>query len=377
VSFSLAGLGMHMTRSIAARRTLATVAVAAGDLRLPAGRTPPDIYYIILDAYARTDTLREHYNLDDTPFLEALNELGFYVAYCSRSNYAQTRLSLASSLNLDYLPALSDEFRPDNTSRVQVRELLQSNRVRPMLEGLGYTTVAFTTGFESTEWEDAGMYLVPGGNGPGGNPLPGGPNGFEALLLSTTYARLATDGVISLPQAWRSKLSNPRLVHRRRLEYNLDQLARLPEMPGPKFVFAHLVIPHPPYVFGPNGEPIDYDVPDTPGYQNQVRYLDRILPGLLQTIIRKSAVPPVIIVQADHGAVNAPPALRMNILNAYYLPGGEQLLYPHISPVNTFRLIFNLYFGGHYALLKDTAYFSYYSRPYEFIKEKETRATCK
>ncbi len=377
VVFSLANLGLYAAQSATAGQPSVAPVAAVGDLRLPAGETPPDIYYIILDAYTRDDTLQEHYDLDNTAFLKALEGMGFYVAYCSQSNYAQTRLSLASSLNLNYLPALSDEFKPGNTSRVGVRKLLQSNDVRHTLEGLGYTTVAFSTGFESTEWEDAGMYLTPGGNGLGDNPLLGGVSAFEKVLLSTTYFRVVMDGASSLPAAWQASLNHPLQVHRRLLEYNLDQLSRLPEVPGPKFVFAHLVIPHPPYVFGPQGEVIDRDLPDTPGYQDQIRYLDQIMPGLLQKIIQDSAVPPIIILQGDHGAINAPPALRLNILNAYYLPGNAQKLYPRISPVNTFRLIFNLYFGGHYEQLDDTAYFSYYNRPYEFIQEKETRPGCK
>ena len=39
--------------------------------------------------------------------------------------------------------------------------------------------------------------------------------------------------------------------------YALKQLHNVPYIPGPKFVFAHLIIPHSPFVFGPDGEYID------------------------------------------------------------------------------------------------------------------------
>ena len=67
---------------------------------------PPDIYYIILDAYSRDDVLQDFYQYDNGPFISELEALGFYVARCSRSNYASTRLSLPSSLNMDYIDNL-------------------------------------------------------------------------------------------------------------------------------------------------------------------------------------------------------------------------------------------------------------------------------
>ena len=54
-------------------------------------------------------------------------------------------------------------------------------------------------------------------------------------------------------------------------------------------------------------------------------------------------------------------------LSAYYLPdGGEELLYPSITPVNTFRIVFNKYFGANYPLLEDVARSASYQDPYNF-----------
>jgi hypothetical protein len=53
-------------------------------------------------------------------------------------------------------------------------------------------------------------------------------------------------------------------------------------------------------------------------------------------------------------------------LNAYYLPGYKNKLYPSISPVNTFRLIFDSYFGGKYDMLPDVAYYSGVPKLYQF-----------
>jgi hypothetical protein len=58
----------------------------------------------------------------------------------------------------------------------------------------------------------------------------------------------------------------------------------------------------------------------------------------------------------------------MCILNAYYLPDFDhEQLYDEITPVNTFRVVFNQYFGTEYGLLRDQGYFSTMRRPYKFI----------
>jgi len=57
---------------------------------------------------------------------------------------------------------------------------------------------------------------------------------------------------------------------------------------------------------------------------------------------------------------------RISILNAYYLPdGGEKHLYKSITPVNTFRLVLNHYFGSDYEMLKDVSYWLYFPDGYE------------
>jgi hypothetical protein len=98
------------------------------------------------------------------------------------------------------------------------------------------------------------------------------------------------------------------------------------------------------------------------GYRDQVAYINKRMEHILKMILMNSETEPIIILQGDHGGPMGgpiPTEARMTILNAYYLPhGGSELLYDSISPVNTFRLIFDYYFDGDYSFLEDVAYYS-------------------
>jgi hypothetical protein len=148
---------------------------------------------------------------------------------------------------------------------------------------------------------------------------------------------------------------------------------RLAPIPGPKFVFLHVLVPHPPYVFDRDGGYVtraeerkrSFDE----NYANQVIAANAMIRRMVDAILRDSPSPPVIIVQGDEGPY--PPGTgreefdwrtatqtqllhKTGILNAYYLPGADtSVLYPTISPVNSFRVVFNSYFGANLPLLPD------------------------
>ena len=47
----------------------------------------------------------------------------------------------------------------------------------------------------------------------------------------------------------------------------------------------------------------------------------------------------------------------MGILNAYYFPDSDyRALYATVTPVNTFRIIFNKYFETRFEIIKDEIY---------------------
>ena len=100
----------------------------------------PDIYYLVFDAYGRGDILQEFYDYDNSPFLNSLRKMGFYVASESRANYPMTALSTACTLNLEYLDEVVEGFDDGVRDSFNFRPLIsriKNNRVFQSLKTAG------------------------------------------------------------------------------------------------------------------------------------------------------------------------------------------------------------------------------------------------
>jgi hypothetical protein len=347
---------------------------------------PPDIYWIILDAYGRSDYLDFAYGYNNREFLDTLKEQGFYVAEQSRPNYPQTELSLASTINMDYLDTFAADLQ-NTDNRNPLTDILQDSTLRDALGRAGYQFVALPSAAMFAQFRDADMYLSMGMSDI---------NEFEGLLLSTT--------VLTLPiEKFNLNVPIPSYdLHRQTIVYELETLKSIPDMPGPKFVFAHILAPHPPFVFDADGNPIESDRPynmgDAGGFQgtdeeyaqgyvNTVKYLNREMKQVIATILEKSSTPPIIIIQGDHGPGDHYNTLKLDknclwerysILNAYYFPNQDYTaLYPEITPVNSFRVVLNSYFGANLKKLEDRNYYAAWFTPYQFVDiTRDINNTC-
>jgi len=335
----------------------------------------PDIYYIILDGYASSKMLKDVFGYDNSEFIDYLAAKGFYIAAESRSNYTQTFVSLASSLNMEYVNYIADFVDVERTSGSIPYLLVHNNKVVRFLKKNGYKFVHFGTAWGSTMHNKYADIEFQSGKG----------NEFYMMLVKTTMLK------------WFEKSFLTDDVRKRILD-NFVILSRLHRIPGPKFVFAHIISPHPPYLFDKNGNPVPGEEPymdrerendwlKKEKYINQLIYINKKIKIFVDEILSKSPVRPVIILQSDHGTAfrfglrdagwyerwenpkNDMIEERMRIFNANYLPDGEEdLLYESITPVNTFRIIFNGYFDAGYELLGDRCYYSSYKRPFKFIE---------
>jgi len=353
----------------------------------------PDIYYIILDGYTRSDVLQDVYGYDNGAFIEALEERSFYIGEQSRSNYVWTMLSLTSSLNMSYLDVVADKIGSESAYTYPLYELNQQNRVRSFLKEAGYRTAAVSTDYPYTDWQDAEEYFY---------PYKTNPSEIERFYLSMTFLGAFYDAEFSFTGKLRNLLPIPSYSTRRdRIFYAFDSISDLVDVEGPKFVFVHILAPHPPFVVDKYGQPLEAKRPYSPtdglgtsrsvkdyqqAYIEQLQFINQETLKAIDLILADSDMPKVILLQSDHGggsllseSVDASCLLeRTSILNAYYFSNGNTgTLYPSISPVNSFRVILNEYFGTKYHMLPDITYFSGISRPFNFVDvSSRIETTC-
>jgi hypothetical protein len=321
----------------------------------------PDIYFIILDAHTSSAVLKEDFGYDNAAVIAELQEMGFYEADCSQANYTRTEYSLSSTLNINYL----DEFL-ENLSQLPDYE---SSYILQFLDNYGYQKIKFETKADHNLSFGEDIYLAREREiGNMFNVFPfTNMNAYEAELIQTTWLQPVLTLILNfnelLPAGWVLDVKTAKYYdHYYQVFYMLEELGKVPYMnvEGPKFVYAHFLVPHEPYIFHLSGR-YELHIRDEEyrvGYANNAEFIDSQLPDLLEKIIDRSETPPIIIVMGDHGSNGTSPKVQLPILNLYYLPnGGDGELYPTITPVNTFRLILNYYFNADLELLEDVSYF--------------------
>ena len=311
----------------------------------------PDIYYIILDEYANTNNLKKYLNYDNQEFINFLTEKGFFVAPKSFSNYARSTVSIPSTLNMQYIHnGISDEGFEHLNLRAAFY-LTENNKIMQHLKSKGYTTFSFNSGHGTTMNIKISDFNLC-------NDVNNLDSEFVPLLLRTT-------------------MLNPIHIqffagdYRDRILCIFNELSKMQERnEAPKFVFAHIMLPHQPYVFGANGEPVMPEAInklnlfwDEERYLNQLKFANEKIKVVLDQLV-KAENPPVVIILSDHGMRYGKnnwenPSkefldLRYANFKAYYFPNmGRNMLFEETTNVNSFRVLFNLYFNDDFDLLED------------------------
>lgn len=373
VALANVGLRLVQAQSLGARGPRAALGASVSGANASGAR--PDIVYIILDGYGRSDAVRRAIGYDNSAFIEGLRKRGFYVADQSHSNYCQTELSLSSSLNMDFVQRLLPNVRKDTEERKPLAGLVEDNEVVRRLRAKGYRFVAITSGFPPVTFEGADLNL---------SDASGGRMVESALLRMTPFVS---------DQAVRSQF----VTRRQELLTAFDNLRTLAQpTPAPRFVVAHILAPHPPFVFGPNGEEIAhkgmfgfFDGSDymtfvsTPEeyrrrWAGQAEFVGKKVLEALDRILPTSGPRPIVVIQGDHGSKvgldqNSLAKTDLHecfpILNAYLVPESiKKDLRSDITPVNTFRTILRDLFGDDLPPLPNQSWYSRYITPYDFTE---------
>ncbi len=380
IAAGTAAYGKTKVAAYHAPDALAAPAITLGTKEAP--KDPPDIYFIVLDSYARADLLKSFFGYDNEPFLNQLRERGFFVADQSVSNYGYTRLCLASTLNLNYVdPAFIVPVHKLQGETLPISGMIRHNAVTAFLKSHGYTFIAFGSGASGTEIPGADVYLKP----------RFGITEFSKALINLTPIRSILN---------RSSYRLDLAMMRDRIVYMLDTLPHLHKERSPIFVFAHLMAPHSPHVFDAEGKVLrvvndadmaglndedtaptrqETEAPVDPqyqrlvedvkkGYRDEVTYLNRRVIEVVDAILKENPNS-VFIIQGDHGPrmsisfnkvfdLDAHIADYTHILNTYYLPGvdANAVLTRDITPVNSFRVVLNAYFGTELPMLESQSH---------------------
>lgn len=322
----------------------------------------PDVYYIILDMYTSEKILKQDHDWDISWFIKKLKDKGFYVAQNSFSNYGNTALSISSFLNMNY-----HDHMDLNVIFGFGLYKMKSNVAVKFFENLGYNYIH--AGASSL------FTCVPF------NSKKYAPS-FKNSFKNSIYRLLRPFGYLSVVFGCWSILNYYWLDSEFYRHYlaglkSFSDLESSINEKGPKFVFAHVMCPHGPYVFDKDGNYCGVGKADEEyAYAHQVEFASKKIDKILDKILSKPGKKPIIILKGDHGVSHVDMILSEKagvclvdlpkrahemfpILNAFYFPDkqGNEIIYDSISPVNEFRLIFNKYFGTNFERLKDSSFF--------------------
>ncbi|HEU4954680.1 MAG TPA: sulfatase-like hydrolase/transferase [Gemmatimonadales bacterium] len=330
-----------------------------------------DVYLIVVDEYANSDVLRERFGYDNRPFEDSLRALGFYIPPVVRSNYLHTLLSLPSMLNAAHLDGLELELGAYARHPRLPNYLLGQARVARYLKDRGYEYVFFPSDwFHSTS------------DSPRADRVFHAFQGFD-------FMRAMSEGELERTVRGITVLSYFDRTHHYEAEHVRRTLEGVAALAGtgtrPRFVFAHVLKPHEPYVFKRDCEVQPRQPEDDYAglYLEQLQCVNRLVLATVRRIRAESRVPPVILLQGDHGSKaleayayhrpeDVPPEAareRFGAFGAYYLPGGgAEAFGDTVTVVNVLGNILRHYFGAHLPRSGDEQYISPARFPYNFRK---------
>jgi hypothetical protein len=340
--------------SRAARRPVSLAApVVAGTT---AGQSR-DIYFLIFDRYGSAEALDLRFNITDNDLYGWLRDRGFEVPVNSHANYRATDFSLAATLNMSYLDHLSEEVGRSSGDRTPAQDMIRDHEVGRFLKAQGYRY------FQIGSWFGPTRSIAIADE----NLVYGVASEFETVLndLTIVPAIDRVRGIVSPEPTFLDR-------HREGVLFGFRQLRRVATAPGPKFVFAHFLVPHDPYVFKADGslltEAEAEAAPEPELYADHLAFTNSQIKEIVGYLLSgPEETRPIVIIAGDEGPLmcrsvdcvrttSAYLRIRLGNLMAMYLPGADVELADTFSSVNTFRLVLREYFGADLELLPDRSF---------------------
>lgn len=322
----------------------------------------PDIFFIVFDEYASSRSLQQYFGFDNRQMDSSFQRNNYYIAKNAKSNYNSTPLSIGSTLNLQYFNVPLENTATHAINMLQGWYSLKKSWLPNMLGQSGYAIQNFGLCDLSKYPVHTSRYFTD----------------YErnSLYYETLWGRVYRDILWNLGKlnlSFLSKMQQQQSEHRQitfieRNKQNWQSILHelKTQNDQPKFVFGHIMMPHPPFYFNRNGNKTNisshiYDNRNNEGpYLEQLIYTNTWIDSIVNATNCNFSRPRVVIVEGDHGYRELPykPELRekqfMNLNTYYFSDKDYSMLYDSISPVNTFRVVLNKYFNTKLPLLKDS-----------------------
>lgn len=336
------------------------------------GRPARDIYHIVLDRYGSKDALALGRGIDNSDYLESLRERGFQVVDESYANFGRTLPSLASTFSMSLLDDVAEQMGPDSPNWSPLVELVKASPAGSTLQDLGYHYIHVGSWYPQTATSDTADQIE--------RPV------HLIDLNSVLLDQSAVTGLTVIADVFIGSGASRSVESV--ADTTLTQVERLhavAEQPGgPKYVFAHLLVPHDPFVLLGDGT----IAPEAATFATQLEFANAELDQLFERLLDvPPGEQPVIIVQGDEGpwpdryrpqieefdwetASSEELVTKFGVLNAMYLPGpeGAQPLPDGMTLVNTYPEVLERYFGIEVDRSEDRIFVTMEDRPYDRLE---------
>src|SRR5579871_5107157 len=323
-----------------------------------ADSSKPDIYFFVFDEYTNNSALKKIWGFDNSKITDWLTTNGFHIPPNTHTNYSFTVFSISSTFNMDYIDKKVGSDGTVTTSIMKANQSLSDNETMAILRKENYA-IHFIAPFKNTIQEN-GLghffdYLVDGQI-----PRQTLPGSIGATITSDLrsnklyYTKDSLDYVEEVQQKVAA------------IHSTIEQIKKTTDSNAnrkPNFVYGHVLVPHVPHIFDSTRGFLTYAQSSKLSlfetYTSQVRYANKIIEELVSYIKANNKRNTIIIIEGDHGYRRFPDSLSMYALpnfSAIYFPDQDYTrLYDSLSPVNTFRIIFDQYFHQSFPLLKDSS----------------------
>ena len=293
----------------------------------------PNIYYIVFDSYTSLNSLKKYWGYQDKHLDFFLTTKRFNYSLDGKTNFANTPYCMASYLNMRWELVEGKNQRKDFYSSLVS---IQNNSVVTFLKSKKYK-ISNLSLFRTID-ENNFYFFFP-----------------EVNIWGNSLPFLFFRGIRKVVDPYPTVTCNYNIINELIKQAKNNVLDN-----NHHFTYAHLMIPHAPYLLDSLGNIQNQDVnPEKLLFLSQLKYSTKIMIYLISYLVKVDPSS-VIVIQGDHGYRCLELASdrieeSKTIFNSLYL-GGNKLSSDTINylnnPINTFRIILNTYFKMNIRLVK-------------------------